>query len=219
MAFNSRLSKDIGLTAGEAAIMRKLATPEAIQDFLTAMPSNPEPDGDTCYSVRTALQKNCCHCIEAAFIAACALMLHGKPALLMDLEAEGDDDHVVAMFKREGHWGAISKSNHIWLRWRDPIYRSPRELAMSYFHEYVFRDNKTLRRYSKPFNVGAYDPDQWVTSEADCWDMAGELVDLVHIPLLTASQARRLRKRESFEVEAGTLKEFGPDSRRLALGS
>lgn len=217
MAFNLELARDIGLAAHEIAIMRKLASPEAIQDFLTAMPSNPEPDGDTCYSVRTALKQNCCHCIEAAFIAACALMLHGKPALLMDLEAQGDDDHVVALFKRGSHWGAISKSNHIWLRWRDPIYRSPRELAMSYFHEYVLNDNKTLRRFSRPFDIGAFDPVHWVSCETDCWDMASELADIPHIPLLTSAQARRLRKREQFEVYVGNIKEFGPDLRPLNL--
>jgi hypothetical protein len=216
MAFNSELARQIGLTEPEVAIMRKLASPEAIQDFLTAMPSNPEPEGDTCYSVRAALKQNCCHCIEAAFIAACALLLHGKPALLLDLEAQGDDDHVVALFKRGSHWGAISKSNHIWLRWRDAIYRTPRELAMSYFHEYVLNDNKTLRRFSRPFNIGAFDPADWITCETDCWDMAGELVALPHIPLLTAAQARRLRKREHFEVHAGNMKEFGPDLRPLS---
>lgn len=217
MAFNAKLARGIGLTAAETAIMRRLASPEAIQDFLTAMPSNPEPEGDTCYSVRTAIGKNCCHCIEAAFIAACALMLHGKPALLMDLEAEGDDDHVVALFKSGNHWGAISKSNHIWLRWRDAVYRSPRELAMSYFHEYVLKDNKTLRRFSRPFAIGAFDPVQWITCETDCWDMAGELVALPHIPLLTPAQARKLRKREHFEVHAGNMREFGPDLRPLSL--
>lgn len=219
MAFNAKLARDIGLTAKEIATMRKLASPEAIQDFLTAMPSNPEPEGDTCYSVRMALKMNCCHCIEATFIAACALMLHGKPALLMDFEAEGDDDHVVTLFKRGSHWGAISKSNHIWLRWRDPIYRSPRELAMSYFHEYVLNNNKTLRRVSRPFDIGAFDPVHWITSETDCWDMAGELVALPHIPLLTPAQARRLRKREHFEVHAGNMKEFGPDLRPLTAAT
>jgi hypothetical protein len=217
MAFNLELARTVGLNKAEIAVMRKLSSPEVIQDYLTAMPSNPEPVGDTCYSVRMVLRTNCCHCIEAAFVAACALMLHGRPAMLMDLEASGDDDHVVALFKRGNHWGAISKSNHIWLRWRDPVYRSPRELAMSYFHEYVLNDNKTLRRYSRPFNIGAYDPACWITSEADCWDMAGELVALPHVPLLTAAQVRRLRKREKFEVYAGGMKEFGPDLRPFSV--
>lgn len=215
MPFNSRLARQSGLTPAETSLMRRLSTPAAIQDFLTAMPSNPEPEGDTCYSVRTALERNCCHCIEAAFIAACALMLHGRPALLMDFEAHGDDDHVIALFKSGSHWGAISKSNHIWLRWRDPIYRTPRELAMSYFHEYVFKDSKTLRRYSRPFDIGAFDPVHWITNPGHCWDIAGELAEVPHQRILTPAQARRLRKREHFEVHAGNFKEFGPDLRRL----
>ena len=208
MAFNLKLAREIGLTGEEIAALRSLSTPEAIQDLLTAMPSNPEPEGDTCFSARMVLRHNCCHCIEAAFLAAAALFLHGKPALLLDMEAEGDDDHVLALFKRGRHWGAISKSNHIWLRWRDPIYRSPRELAMSYFHEYVFDDRKTLRRISRPFNIGAFDPAHWITCETDCWDMEGELSAVPHFPLLTPAQARKLRKRERFEVYAGTLKEY-----------
>src|SRR6185503_20391272 len=110
MAFDLALARTIGLTREEIAIFRKLNTPEKIQDFLTSIPINFEPQGDTCYSARLALQMNRCHCIEAAFIAAAALMLHGKPALLMDFQAHGDDDHVLALFKIGKHWGAISKS-------------------------------------------------------------------------------------------------------------
>jgi hypothetical protein len=208
MAFNQKLAAKMGLTKTEMSIFRKLKSPEAIQDFLTAMPSNAEPDGDTCYSVRSVLRHRVCHCIEAAFVAACAFMLHGQPAILMDMEASGDDDHVLALFKRGRHWGAISKSNHIWLRWRDPIYKSPRELAMSYFHEYVFGAKKTLRRYSPPYNIGARDPSLWITNDDHCWDIAGELCDIRHLPLITSGQARRLRKRERFEIKIGELTEF-----------
>jgi len=164
-----------------------------------------------------ALRHNCCHCIEAAFIAAAALLLYGRPALLMDFQAEGDDDHMVALFRHGRHWGAISKSNSIWLRWRDPIYASPRELAMSYFHEYVNGARKTLRRVSKPFDIGAYDPACWLTAEDQCWDMAAEIDAAPHVPLVNAPQAKRLRHRETFEVETGTLREFRDDGRRHAI--
>lgn len=214
MAFDRRLARAIDLTAAEQAVFQHLATPRRIQDYLVAMPSNPELSGETCFSARAALRQNCCHCIEAAFIAAAALVLHGRPALLMDLQATGDDDHVLALFKEGNHWGAISKSNSIWLRWRDPVYRSPRELAMSYFHEYVQHGRKTLRRVSKPFNIGAYDPACWITAEDQCWDMALEIDAAPHVDLLTAAQARRLRPRELFEVEAGTAREFRDDGRR-----
>ncbi|NJM30406.1 MAG: hypothetical protein HC855_10155 [Rhizobiales bacterium] len=215
MAFDRELARDIGLTRDETAVFRKLRRPEDIQDFITAMPSNAEPDGDTCHSVRTALAKNCCHCIEGAFIAACALMLHGKPALLMDFQAHGDDDHVLALFRAGRYWGAISKSNSIWLRWRDPIYKNPRELAMSYFHEYVLGPGKSLRRVSKPFNIGVYDPAFWITCETDCWDMAGEIDDAPHFSLITPAQARLLRKRDRIEVHADSIKEFDDNGRRL----
>jgi hypothetical protein len=215
MAFQAKLARVIGLNEREIAIFRTLRRPEDIQDYITAMPSNAELDGDTCYSVRTAIAQNRCHCIEGAFIAACALMLHGRPALLLDFQAEGDDDHVCALFRAGGRWGAISKSNSIWLRWRDPIYKSLRELAMSCFHEYVIRDTKTLRRISRrPFNIGAYDPACWVTSETDCWDIAEKIDRSPHVALITQAQARRLRKRDAFEAYADTIKEFGNDGKR-----
>jgi hypothetical protein len=213
MAFKTHLARDMGLTREEMAIFRRLTAPEKIQDFVTAMPSNAELGGETCYSVRTALAQDRCHCIEAAFIAACALVLIGEPALLMDFQAEGDDDHVLALFKRGRHWGAISKSNSVSLRWRDPIYASPRELAMSYFHEYVLKEKKTLRRVSRPFDIGAYDPRYWVTTEDHCWDMAGEIDAAPHFSLIMAAQARRLKARDSFEIHADTIKEFGPDGK------
>ena len=214
MAFHGRIARGIGLTAEETGIFRSLSTPQKIQDYITAMPSNAEAGGDTCYSARLAIRHNSCHCIEAAFIAACALMLHGEPALLMDFQASGDDDHVLALFRRGRHWGAISKSNSIWLRWRDPVYASPRELAMSYFHEYVKDGRKSLRKVSKPFDIGRYDPAFWVTAEEDCWDMAAEIDRSPHVPLITPAQARRLRRRDDFEVEAGTRKEFGEVERK-----
>lgn len=210
MAFDTALAKAIGLTPEESAIFRKLNTPEKIQDFLTAMPINFEPGGDTCYSARTALQMNCCHCIEGAFIAASAFLLHGRPALLMDFQAHGDDDHVLALFKQGRHWGAISKSNSIWLRWRDPVYASPRELAMSYFHEYVREKHKTLRRVSKPFDIGKYDPDCWMTSPENCWSMAHEIDASPHVDLISKVQAKKLKLRDSHETRAGNLKEWAP---------
>ena len=141
-----------------------------------------------------------CHCIEAAFIAAGALLLHGEKALLLDFQAHGDDDHVLALFKNGKHWGAISKSNSIWLRWRDPVYASPRELAMSYFHEYVNETHKTLRRISKPFDIGKYDPDYWLTSPENCWSMAQEIDASPHVDLISEAQARRLKLRDRFDT-------------------
>lgn len=206
-AFDLSLARAIGLTTGEISTLRRLSSPARIQQFIAALPPNFEEQGDTCNSVRMALREKTCHCIEAAFIAACALMLHGEPALLMDFQANGDHDHVVALFRRDGLWGAISKSNTIWLRWRDPVYRSPRELAMSYFHEYVNGKKKTLRRVSKPFNVGAFRAEDWITSDTPCWAIAGELDTSPHIELVSTSLARQLKHRDPFEIGAGTLRE------------
>ena len=154
--------------------------------------------------------KNLCHCIEGAFIAAAAArLLHGHPALLLDFQAKGDDDHVCALFKvSTGAWGAMSKSNSLWLRWRDPVYASVRELAMSYFHEYVRENRKTLRRVSKPFNIGAYDPEYWITGE-QCWSMAIEIDDSPHVELITPMlRPRRLRLRDKLEHHANTLEGY-----------
>ena len=210
MSFNSALAKAIGLTTEEIAIFQKLKTPEKIQDFITAIPINFEPRGDTCRSARYAIKANCCHCIEAAFIAATALLLNNEPALLMDFQASGDDDHIVTLFKSGKHWGAISKSNSIWLRWRDPVYATPRELAMSYFHEYVKANKKTLRRVSKPFDIGKYDPDYWVTNAENCWSMALEIDASPHVALINKTQARNLKLRDSLEVRGGAVKEYQP---------
>ena len=187
----------LGLTAAEGRVLRALRTPERIQQFIVELPANFEEDGDTLYSVRRVLRHRKAHCIEAAFTAACALWLQGEPPLVMDFFAKGDADHVVALFKRDGCWGAISKSNHIWLRWRDPIYRTPRELAMSYFHEYVLKERKTLRTYSGPVDLRRFPGDQWITSEEECWDVGAALTDVRHYPVATPAQIRRLTRRDA----------------------
>jgi hypothetical protein len=214
VTFRSELARAIGLDARETKLFRSLSTPERIQDFLTAMPTNFEPGGETCLSVRAALRENVCHCIEGAFIAASARLLHGHKALLLDFQSKGDDDHVCALFRADGCWGAMSKSNSLWLRWRDPVYRTLRELAMSCFHEYVRDDRKTLRRISaRPFDIGAYDPAYWITGE-QCWSMALEIDAAPHVDLITRAQASRLRRRDKLEVAANRLKDTKPPGRK-----
>lgn len=214
MSFRIELARTIGLDSREIRLFRSLSTPERIQDFLTAMPTNFEPRGDTCYSVRAALRENVCHCIEGAFIAAAARLLHGHKALLLDFQAHGDDDHVCALFRKDACWGAMSKSNSLWLRWRDPVYSSLRELAMSCFHEYVNENRKTLRRISaRPFNIGAYDPEYWITGE-QCWSMAEEIDAAPHVDLITPAQARSLRRRDKLEHQANRLKDTRPPRRK-----
>lgn len=207
----------LGLSAEHAATLARLRTPEQIQDFVSSLPINFEPEGDTCLSVTEVLRQRRAHCIEGAFVAACALWLNGARPLLMDFQAMGDDDHVIAVFKRDGYWGAISKSNHIWLRWRDPIYRTPRELAISYFHEYVRGAAKTLHKYSRPFDLRRLDPQSWVTNPQPCWDVAEALDLSPHYPLVTRAQARRLKRRDKIEVQAGQFLEYTAPNQKVAL--
>ena len=208
----------LGLSRGEFAVLRRLRTPEKIQDFLYGLKQNFEQGGDTCNSVRTVLRVRRAHCIEGAMLAACALWIHGEPPLLMDMQAVRDFDHVVTLFRRNGCWGAISKTNGIGLRWRDPVYRTLRELAMSYVHEYTNKlEHKTLRTYSVPFDLRRVDPAQWVTAE-DCWDLADRLDELRHYRLMTGPQVRSLVRRDPFEREVGALLQYRKPKKRVTSG-
>ena len=206
--------EELGLTRSEFALLKRLSTPQKIQDFLNALPANFEVGGQTSLSVREVLRQRRAHCIEGAMLAACALWVHGEPPLLMDLRAERDYDHVVALFRRRGGWGAISKTNPPVLRWRDPVYRSLRELAMSYLHEYANkRGQKTLRSYSRPFDLRRLNPKLWAINGRNCWKV-GEVLDAVrHHRLLTKGQARALRLRDVIERKAGALAEHRPPRR------
>ncbi|HTR84794.1 MAG TPA: hypothetical protein VMI56_09960 [Reyranella sp.] len=200
---------DLGLSPDEGRVLRALRTPERVQEFIIGLRANFEYEGDTLRSVRGALRHRQAHCIEAAFVAACALWLQGHPPLLMDLTADRtDSDHVIAVFRRDGCWGAISKSNHVWVRWRDPIYRSPRELAISYFHEYTLQTRKTLRTYSRPIDLRRFPTAMWVTNEEDCWEVGAALCDVPHYPLVTPAQARRLFPRDAMELRADKMVQY-----------
>jgi hypothetical protein len=199
----------LGLSRGETAALARLKTPEKIQDYISNLQINKELQGDTCLSVRDVLRHGHAHCIEGAFVAAAALWINGEPPLLMDMKAKGDDDHVITLFRHRGLWGAISKSNHVWLRWRDPVYRSLRELAMSYLHEYTAKSNRiSLRAYSRAFDLRRQDPALWVTNKESCWDVAWYLDQSRHYPLVTSEQARRLRPHDIIEIIAGKLVEY-----------
>jgi hypothetical protein len=207
--------ENLGLSEAEFAVLRRLRTPRKIQDFLNRMSPNFETEGQTCLSVREVLKQRRAHCIEGAMLAACALWVHGEPPLLLDLRAERDYDHVVALFRRGRCWGAISKTNPAVLRWRDPVYRSLRELAMSYLHEYANkRGQKTLRSYAGPFDLRRFDPELWVTSKKNCWEIGATLDDMRHRLLLTKRQARALRLRDTVERRAGALDEHRSPRKR-----
>ncbi len=205
----------LGLTKAEFAWLRRLSTPQKIQDFLANLPQNFEPNGQTCLSVREVLRQQRAHCIEGAMLAALALWIHGEPPLLLDLTATRDYDHVVALFRRNGHWGAISKTNNPVLRYRDPVYRSLRELSISYFHEYANgRAQKTLRTWGGPFDLRRMDPALWVTNPKNCWEVGNRLQQLRHWPLVSKQQVKLLRLRDPLERKSGTLCQYKPPFRR-----
>jgi hypothetical protein len=207
---------NLGLSAPDSAALARLSSPEKIQDFVSSLDINREKAGDTCLSVSRVLAEGHAHCIEGAFVAACALWMGGSPPLLMDMQAEGDHDHVIALFRSHGCWGAISKSNHVWLRWRDPVYRNPRELAMSYFHEYNNKGRKSLRTYSDPIDLRQFDIEDWVINEDDCWHVGASLEDTPHHRLITPVQARNLRRRDATEMRADDLVQYESADRKRA---
>jgi hypothetical protein len=144
-----------GLTMASFKILKKLSSPKKIQDFLDALPVNLEEAGETYMSVERTLRLGEAHCLEGALVAALAFWIQGQPSLIMDLKSSNGDDHIVALFKQGGRWGAISKTNHTTLRFRDPVYETVRELALSYFHEYIHlkTGEKILVSYSEPINL------------------------------------------------------------------
>ncbi len=195
-----------GFNPSERAVLRRLTTPEKIQRFLDELAYNKEPEGDTCYSPRLVLRKRLAHCMEGALFAAAALRELGYPPLLVDLEADRDDDHVLAVFRRGGHWGALATSNYSGLRYREPVYRTLRELAMSYFEHYFnLKGEKTLRRYSRPVNLRRFDRIGWMTSEEDVWAIPEYLLTIFHTPLLSREQERSLSRMDARLRAAGQV--------------
>lgn len=194
----------------EKKIIAKLNTPQKVQDYLDELPINFELDGDTCYSPREVLRRQTAHCMEGALLAATCLWYHGQKPLLLDLVTTNkDDDHVVALFWQDGRVGAISKTNHAVLRYRDPVYLSVHELAMSYFHEYFLDDGqKTLRTYSAPFDLRKIKNTSWLTSGESLWDINNALEDSKHYEIVSGWQIRKLRPASKTEIQAGKLIEW-----------
>jgi len=199
-----------GLNKEEVKILKSLNTPRKIQDFLNKIPINFDEGGETCMSPRKVLRENKAQCMEGAMLAAAALRVNGEKPLVLDLTSVYHDfDHVICLFKRDGLWGAISKTNHAVLRYREPVYKTTRELVMSFFHEY-FDDNgkKTLRSYTRPVDLSRFDHLNWMTSEKDVWEIPEYLADVKHIPILTRKQIANLRKADDLEIESGKIVEW-----------
>ncbi len=177
-------------TPRELRKLRALKTAYGIQRFLDSLPYHL---AGTAWTPQRVLHEETAHCLEGAIFAAAALRAIGYPPLIFDMEAKQDTDHVVAIYKVNGHWGAIAKSNFAGCRWRDPVFRSLRELAMSYFDIYFnLRRQRTLRTYSRPVNLARLDRRHWMTTAKDVWFIAEYLCDIPHTRILKPWMMRRL---------------------------
>ncbi len=205
------MNSGFGLERRELAVIKRLSSPGKIQHFLDYdIEYNKEKDGETCRSPRRVLRDRLAHCAEGACFAAAALRVHGHPPLIVDLAAVRDDDHILAVFKQHGHWGAIAKSNYSGLRFREPVYRTIRELAMSYFaHYYNPRGELTLRAFSRPVNLRRFDRLNWMTTEEDLWEIGDYLCELPHAEILKPELARRRRMLDRRLYEAGLVGAVG----------
>ena len=194
-----------GFTAAELRRLRALRTPYGIQRALDAMPYH---HASTAWSPRRVLRERTAHCLEGAVFAAAALRVLGLPPLLLDLEAVQDTDHVLAVYRVRGHWGAIAKSNFAGLRYREPVHRGVRELVMSYFEGYInLRGDRTLRAYSAPVNLARFDRRRpgWMTTDGELWWIAEHLVGVRHTRLLSPAMIRALSRVDRRALAAGLV--------------
>jgi hypothetical protein len=192
-----------GFTPAELRKLRSLRDPNGIQRFLEDLPYHL---ADTAWSPRRVLQERTAHCFEGAIFAAAALRVNGYPPLIFDFEAEHDTDHVLAIYRVRGHWGALAKSNYSGCRYREPVYRSLRELAMSYFDVYFnLRGERSLRTYSRPVNLKRFDHLDWMTTNKPIWFIANYLFDIHHYPLITPAMVRNLNRLDRRSYEAGLV--------------
>jgi hypothetical protein len=206
---------DFGLTRGEARLLRSLSTPRKVLDYLDAL--DYDWAGKSCRSPRRVLRERTVQCMDGALFAAAALRSQGRPPLILDLEAKNDTDHVMALFRDRGCWGAVGRSNYSGLRYREPIYRTLRELVLSLFEEYMnLRREKTLRRYSGPVHLGRFDRRGWMTAEEDLRYIPLYLVDVRHYRLLKPREARGLSTADRRQFES-TLVGREEDARFFTL--
>ncbi|MBU1221631.1 hypothetical protein KKF34_17155 [Myxococcota bacterium] len=190
-------------TETEIAFFSSFNSPWDIQQFLDSIPYNAE---HICKSPAKVLEHKSAHCFEGALFAACALTFLGHRPLVVDLGAENDDDHVIAVFRRNGLWGAIAKSNFTTLRYREPVYKTIRELGMSYF-DFYFNANgdKSLRRVSTPLNLKRFDSEGWMTTDEDCDHLAHGFIALKYTALCPKDMIPELIRVPQYMLDAGML--------------
>lgn len=200
------------------SILKKLNTPQKIQDYLDKLPINHEKKGETCYSPKQVLDHNKAHCFEGALFACVALMIQGRKPLILSLDVTGDDwPHALALFKDNDHWGAISMTNHGVLGYRDPIYKTIRELAMTYFHEYFLTNGeKTMRGYSRPINLLQFGTG-WITADSSntsLLEMTHRILAMPHTQILTKSMIKSLRKASAFDIKLAGIERWKKSDKR-----
>ncbi len=194
------------LTRPEIDLLRRLSTPDKVQRYLDDLTYNVESDGDTVRSPRRVMRDRTAHCAEGAFLAAAAFRVNGRPPLLVDLEADNDDDHVLAVYRERRLWGAVATSKFSGLRFRVPVYRTIRELVMSYFEDYFNWDGeRSLRAYSRPLSLTRFDRIDWMTAEEDLWPVVEWLAVAHHTPLIGRAVARRLPRVDGRSFQSGVL--------------
>jgi hypothetical protein len=190
-------------TKDEIAVLSRLNDADKIQGFLDSLDYNPNYE---CRSPRFVIRKRSAHCFEGALFAAAALNFIGHKPLLVDMKAFNDDDHVIAVFREDGHWGAVAKSNFTTLRYREPVYRNLRELVMSYFDFYfnIYGD-KSLRSYSLPLDLSIYKNRNWATTEEDLEYIGDKLEQLHHFEVVTAKMIKKLKLASETMLKAGMM--------------
>ena len=190
-------------TKDEISFLTTMSDPDKIQGFLDSIEYNPVYE---CRSPRWVIKKKSAHCFEGALFAAAAMEFNGYQPLIVDLKAYNDDDHVIAIFKKDGYWGSVAKSNFTSLRYREPVYRSLRELIMSYFDFYFNTDgDKSLRSYSAPLNLTIYNPRHWTTTDEDLEYIGDKLEQLHHYPVVNEKMIKNLKRASSIMLAAGML--------------
>ena len=194
---------NIGWLKEEKDFLKRFSDPYSIQLFLDEINYNPNSE---CRSPRWVIRKRSAHCFEGALFAAAALDFIGYKPLVVDMRAYNDDDHVIAVFNEDGYWGAVAKSNFTSLRYREPVYRSLRELVMSYF-DFFFntKGEKSLRSYSLPFDLTAFNIRNWATTDEDLEYIGDKIGSLHHFPVVTDKMIQKLKIASKSMLDAGLL--------------
>lgn len=217
MAYPKRLEGV--LTAQEKRLFKRLNTPQKIQDYLDTLPINFETKGETYMSPRRMIKAQTAHCFEGSLFAAAVLAYHGHKPLLLDIRTiPKDEDHVVTLFKQGGRWGAISKTNHAILRFRDPVYESVRELAMSYYHEFIMDDGtKSMLAYSAPYDLSKWPIEKWFIAEDELFWLVEALDRSRHFPVAPKKNLKLMRKAKKPELHALKTVEWKSQGKRAKL--